>query len=275
MPGGYYPARFRSTYLLVGTFYYINERIVPSFGQSSIIILKMSMNMVEIEDYKKQYLAVLKRLSEIDHFRHVLQGHCKYEHPTEEEREILFRFQNEGIVKLLNVSWLERPTGIVRAVGDAYHLHDGIEFELIQPDFKEYLRDFEVDYARPKAGDYFGFDDGTFWVKRADGKVESISFNPKPGETSNTFLLCYSLVKALQVSGIWNGDWLETHVSSQQIQDFIRRSRYVKVDVTSDWLKNTKGNFIQKLTPNIKDFVRLGVFDRSEGGYPFRIKIPH
>jgi hypothetical protein len=105
------------------------------------------------------------------------------------------------------------------------------------------------------------------------GKDLVIDFNPKEGETTNSFCLMKALVEYIKEVGELNNGWLSVIVPPEEIKKYMSLN-YPKINIGVDWLKNSKGNLLKKLTTIDKKLIIIKDYDNQRKGYPFSIKLP-
>lgn len=122
---------------------------------------------------------------------------------------------------------------------------------------------------------YFGFEDKTFQLRRADNSVATINFYPRNREITNPYCLLFTLVYLLKKGGNRNNLYFEVIANRGDIINVIK-SKF-KINITPAWIKSTKGNLVKKIPKEYieSDLIRIRDYDGRQKGFPFALKLPH
>jgi len=140
-------------------------------------------------------------------------------------------------------------------------------------DDKKYQEHFG---SKDNISSYFGFEleNKTFRLKRIDNTDAVVDFEPKKGETLNTYYLMRAYVSGIKRKYTKKAGWIKTAITRKDIYGYIQK-HWLRIDTSGDWLKNTKGNLIKKIPEKYKhNLIRIGYFNSRLQTYPFALKLP-
>lgn len=184
------------------------------------------------------------------------------------------RLNHLGFVDYIQevLKWRERPLTFSRDHED--DLKEG--FERIHSFIMSKVLGFEETLTPSVINDkLFGFDGLTFTIRRLDSSLASINFYPTKGETTGPYCLLKSFVELLIKQGKRDGDLFKVKVTRQEIREYFKKHfPELKIEITNEWISNTRGNLLRKIPEQHQDLINIGYYDKKLGIYPFHLKLP-
>ncbi len=192
---------------------------------------------------------------------------------SDELVKTIYTFQEEGIIRVLReipALWSRRGTP------------DTWVIEIIQPQFKEFAKEFTKGFARPifvarlsESNDvnkgFCKFENDCFFMKLNDGTDGSINFTDKRGN-KNMLILFEVFFNYWNEFGKINDSWIEVKMTKDEIRK--RLTEKGKKDVTDNWIKDTINNIrnIKIKESKLKGYISFDYYDNTAKMYPFKIK---
>lgn len=158
-----------------------------------------------------------------------------------------------------------------------YQVEFHYRFEILS-EFEDFRKGYIQKHRKSKylAGQYFGFNDKTFFITVTSNKPATINFNPRKGEEIDTYYLMRAFVDELERHGKWEDGYARVVAKQSDLKAYIKNN-WPNFDMDrKNWFRDTKGNLVKKIPEDYinQRLITMDYFDRKLGGYPVSVKLP-